>query len=119
MEKEIIFTFMSLNQPLCIVYSDFSIDYLFDKNKYPVHYALCPKNLKSNNDLKNFYESRCIPKERSSLKLFLLSIDVPFYDPELIVRKTNGFLSDDTYWIRFKGKECLTYKDVKNNMLNN
>lgn len=51
-------------------------------------------------EYEEFIESRCFPKTRDKLKLELARLDIPFYDPILIIEKTEGRMSDDDFWIR-------------------
>ena len=51
-------------------------------------------------DYEEFIESRCFPKQRDKMKLMLEEYDIPFYDPLLIIEKTNGRMADDEFWIR-------------------
>lgn len=47
-----------------------------------------------------FLESRCFPKSRDKMKLILKDLDLPFYDPFLIIEKTQGRMAEDDFWIR-------------------
>ena len=49
-----------------------------------------------------FLKSRCFPETRDKLKLELSRIGVPFYDPYLIVEKTQGRMAEDDFWIRIE-----------------
>ncbi len=49
-----------------------------------------------------FLESRCFPKSRDKMKLILRDLDLPFYDPLLIIEKTQGKMSEDDFWIRIE-----------------
>lgn len=53
-------------------------------------------------DYEEFIESRCFPKARDKLKLELKKLDIPFYDPILIIEKTEGRMADDEFWIRLE-----------------
>lgn len=55
-------------------------------------------------DFEEFLESRCVPKERADLKLYLKEIDVPFYDPLLIIEKTEGRCTEDDFSIKIERK---------------
>lgn len=48
-----------------------------------------------------FLESRCFPRSRDKMKLVLKDLDLPFYDPFLIVTKTEGRMAEDDFWIKF------------------
>ena len=50
-------------------------------------------------DYEEFLESRCFPRGRDKQKLMLKELDIPFYDPILIIEKTKGRMADDSFWI--------------------
>lgn len=45
-------------------------------------------------DYEDFLESRCLPRSRDKIKLELKESDIPFYDPYLIVKKTQGRMAE-------------------------
>ena len=49
-----------------------------------------------------FLESRCFPRSRDKMKLILEDLDLPFYDPLLIIEKTKGEMAEDDFWIRIE-----------------
>jgi len=49
-----------------------------------------------------FLRERCFPKERDKMKLILQDLDLPFYDPILIIEKTQGRMAEDDFWIRIE-----------------
>ena len=49
-----------------------------------------------------FLESRCFPEGRDKMKLVLRDLDIPFYDPFLIIEKTEGRMAEDNFWIRIE-----------------
>lgn len=49
-----------------------------------------------------FLESRCFPKSRDKMKLILRELDLPFYDPFLIIQKTKGKMAEDEFRIRIE-----------------
>ncbi|MGN0495297.1 MAG: helix-turn-helix domain-containing protein [Lachnospiraceae bacterium] len=49
-----------------------------------------------------FIESRCFPKSRDKMKLILKDLDLPFYDPFMIIEKTQGRMAEDDFWIRIE-----------------
>ena len=53
-------------------------------------------------DYEEFLESRCFPKERDKIKLELKKLELPFYDPIMIIEKTEGRMEDDEFWIRIE-----------------
>ena len=51
-------------------------------------------------DYEEFLESRCFPRTRDKMKLELERLGIPFYDPYLIIEKTEGRMADDNFWIK-------------------
>ncbi len=51
-------------------------------------------------DYEEFLRSRCFPEERDKMKLMLRELDIPFYDPLMIIEKTEGRMAEDDFWIR-------------------
>lgn len=49
-----------------------------------------------------FLESRCFPESRDKMKLVLKDLDLPFYDPFMIIEKTEGRMAEDDFWIRIE-----------------
>ena len=47
-------------------------------------------------------ESRCFPRQRDGMKLMLREYSIPFYDPMLIVEKTEGRMEEDNFWIKIE-----------------
>ena len=53
-------------------------------------------------DYEEFLESRCFPRTRDKMKLILRELDLPFYDPIMIIEKTEGRMAEDDFWIRIE-----------------
>lgn len=53
-------------------------------------------------DYEDFLESRCFPKTRDKMKIELKRLDLPFYDPVMIIEKTEGRMAEDDFWIRIE-----------------
>lgn len=53
-------------------------------------------------DYKEFLKSRCFPETRDKMKLVLKELDLPFYDPLMIIEKTEGRMAEDDFWIRIE-----------------
>ena len=53
-------------------------------------------------DYEEFLRSRCFPETRDKLKLVLADLNLPFYDPFLIIKKTEGRMAEDDFWIRIE-----------------
>ncbi len=49
-----------------------------------------------------FLESRCFPKTRDKLKLVLQDLNLPFYDPFMIIEKTEGRMAEDDFWLQIE-----------------
>lgn len=49
-----------------------------------------------------FLESRCFPRSRDKMKLILRDLDLPFYDPLMIIEKTHGKMAEDNFWIKIE-----------------
>lgn len=53
-------------------------------------------------DYEEFIESRCFPRQRDKMKLELKRLGIPFYDPILIIEKTQGRMAEDNFWIEIE-----------------
>ena len=53
-------------------------------------------------DYQAFLESRCFPRSRDKMKLILKDLNLPFYDPIMIIQKTEGRMAEDDFWIRIE-----------------
>ena len=51
-----------------------------------------------------FLESRCFPRTRDKMKLILKELDLPFYEPLMIIEKTQGRMAEDNFWIKIERK---------------
>lgn len=51
-------------------------------------------------DYEEFLESRCFPRKRDKIKLELKRLDIPFYDPILIISKTEGRVEGDNFSLK-------------------
>lgn len=61
--------------------------------------------------LSNILETRCWQRDCCNIDNYLKKLDIPYYDPLAIVKKTHGVSYHDFLWFRFNG-ENLTWKDV-------
>jgi len=48
----------------------------------------------------DFLKSRCFPETRDKMKLILEDLNLPFYDPYMIICKTEGRMAEDDFWIK-------------------
>ena len=53
-------------------------------------------------DYEEFLESRCFPKTRDKMKLELKKLGLSFYDPIMIIEKTEGRMAEDDFWIKIE-----------------
>lgn len=53
-------------------------------------------------DYEKFLESRCFPRTRDKMKIALELLGLPFYDPFLIIEKTEGRMGEDKFWIKIE-----------------
>ena len=51
-------------------------------------------------DFEEFLKERCLPASRAGLKGILREMEVPFFDPLLIIEKTNGRMAGDNQWVQ-------------------
>ena len=64
--------------------------------------AFGTNNIPNYDDYIEFLKSRCFPEERDKLKLMLRELDLPFYDPFMIIEKTRGRMAEDNFWIKIE-----------------
>ncbi|RIA64895.1 putative transcriptional regulator [Anaeroplasma bactoclasticum] len=82
----------NINQKVIIKnYTNNIFDRAFGKNLNP-----------SYEDYEEFLKERCFPETRDKLKLVLEDLGLPFYDPFLIIQKTEGRMAGDNFWIRIE-----------------
>ncbi len=72
-------------------YTDNVVFRAFGRNEHP-----------SYEDYLAFLESRCFPRERDKMKLMLKELDLPFYDPFMIIEKTGGRMAEDGFHIQIE-----------------
>jgi putative transcriptional regulator len=53
-------------------------------------------------DYEEFLESRCFPRTGDKMKIRLKELNLPFYDPLMIIEKTNGRVAEDNFWIKIE-----------------
>ncbi len=64
--------------------------------------AFGPNTEPTYEEYEEFLESRCFPPTRDKMKLELERLSIPFYDPLLIIEKTEGRMAEDRFWIRIE-----------------
>ncbi len=78
----------------------------------PVCKAFGNRKSVSEDDVNDLLESRCFEEGRADCDKLLRDLDIEFYNPLLIVRKTHGVMIHDDFWIRFAG-ENITYEEAR------
>ena len=68
----------------------------------PLYRAFGVNTEPSFEDYEEFLESRCFPQTRDKIKLELKRLDLPFYDPLMIIEKTEGRMAEDHFWIKIE-----------------
>ena len=63
----------------------------FGKNEHPMY-----------KEYEEFLESRCFPRTRDKMKIMLQELNLPFYDPFMIIQKTEGRMAEDNFWIKIE-----------------
>lgn len=68
----------------------------------PLYRAFGVNTKPSYEDYEAFLESRCFPRTRDKMKLELKRLGIPFYDPIMIIEKTEGRMADDRFRLRIE-----------------
>lgn len=100
-------TFMNRSIPCTDIYADFTDEKVFIVNYTDdlLHRAFgCIEN-PTWQDFQDFIEERCFPRTRDKMKWILKDLDLPCYDPLLIIEKTQGRMAEDHQWIEIKSRE--------------
>ena len=63
----------------------------FGKNEHPTY-----------EEYEEFLESRCFPRTRDKMKILLEELNLPFYDPLMIIQKTKGKMAEDDFRIEIE-----------------
>ena len=105
-----------------VLNKDFVIAFVrFDYAKQKLHVENYGKNFMDSavlgeaasiESIHDWFEERCFPRTRADKEFLLSALGLTEYAPYNIVRKTNGVLFEDTYWIRFKDQPNLTWANV-------
>lgn len=64
------------------------------------------------NDFEKMLEDRCFSKSRFNCKQLLQDANIDYYNPLNIIRKTHRVMSDDLFWIRFRGEEPKLWNEI-------
>lgn len=68
----------------------------------PLYRAFGRNEHPSYRDYEEFLESRCFPRTRDKMKIILEELNLPFYDPFLIIQKTEGKMAEDNFRIEIE-----------------
>ena len=68
----------------------------------PLYRAFGRNEHPSYKDYEEFLESRCFPRTRDKMKIILEELNLPFYDPFLIIQKTEGKMAEDNFRIEIE-----------------
>jgi len=93
--------FLDGDDPCTVIDVDDKIKAVRIKN-YTNDYLKCAfgKNVEpSYEDYEEFLESRCFPRTGDKMKIRLEELGLPFYDPMLIIEKTEGKVAEDNFRI--------------------
>jgi putative transcriptional regulator len=74
----------------------------------PLYRAFGINNDPTYEEYEEFLRSRCFPETRDKIKFELQRLGIPFYDPLLIIEKTEGRMADDSFWIRIERNRVNT-----------
>lgn len=72
---------------------------LFNYTNNIMFRAFGANNNPNYDDYEEFLKSRCFPETRDKIKIQLDALGIPFYDPMLIIGKTQGRMAEDDFWI--------------------
>lgn len=75
---------------------------LYNYTNDPIKRAFGKEDMPTFEQYEEFLESRCFPRTRDKMKLILRDLELPFYDPLMIIEKTSGRMAEDNFWIRIE-----------------
>lgn len=75
---------------------------VYNYTNYPLMRAFGKVEKPTFEQYEEFLESRCFPRTRDKMKLILKELDLPFYDPLMIIEKTEGHMAEDNFWIKIE-----------------
>lgn len=78
---------------------------VYNYKKNPMFRAFGREEHPTYEQYEEFLESRCFPRTRDKMKLQLKELNLPFYDPMLIIEKTQGRMAEDDFWIKIERGE--------------
>ncbi len=75
---------------------------IWNYTQNPIYRAFGVKEHPTFQEYEEFLESRCFPKSRDKIKIELEQLNLPFYDPLLIIEQTKGRMTEDDFWIEIE-----------------
>ena len=78
---------------------------IWNYTRNPIYRAFGIKEHPTFQEYEEFLESRCFPRTRDKLKIELEQLNIPFYDPLLIIEKTEGRMAEDDFWLEIERKK--------------
>ena len=75
---------------------------LYNYTNDPIKRAFGKEDMPTFEQYEEFLKSRCFPRTRDKMKLILRDLELPFYDPLMIIEKTSGRMAEDNFWIRIE-----------------
>lgn len=97
-------TYMNQETPCTVIDVDFMNERILIQNKTDdlIHRAFGINEQPTWDDFEIFLRDRCFPETRGNKKSILRSLGLDYYDPLAIVEKTQGRISEDNLWMKFK-----------------
>ena len=97
-------TYMYGQNPCTIIDVDFLNEKIAIKNRTDdvLHRAFGVIENPTWQQFQEFLEDRCFPRTRDKMKLILKELDLPFYEPLMIIEKTAGKMAEDEFWIKIE-----------------
>lgn len=105
------FYIMNKDEPLYRVQVDKLNVKLTSYNTNPI-YKQFPTSTPTANDVLDWLEDRCFPKERANRDEVLENMGLTVYDPLSIISVTHGLVWDDYIWIKWEGED-IDYDSIK------
>lgn len=109
------FTFMNRDEIASIITIDWKNMKVFNVENFseePVFLPFSPFNSNPTmDDFDTFLESRCFDETNGQAKKLLNDLELDYFNPLSIVRKTYGRNFDDHQWIQFEGEQ-ETYESI-------
>lgn len=60
-----------------------------------------------------FFNDRVVRRNAQDMDMYLSAMEMKYYDPELLVKKTNGWNALDYHWVKFPDFGARSWKDIK------